>query len=163
VVPLQSSEPVQVVPSFAHGLRLFDPGWQKKGTYSVFNRLLQSERGNAPVREDSDWTDFASLYLALTGIVPAVPTDTDSVEATWKLTQKRATTPVIIKRGDGSATIAFSDIGDSRTTSWKLVFNKNGQLQKVNMDVLAPQKMQPIAIVKDPAPPPLPVHSSLNP
>jgi len=155
---------VQVVPAFAHGLRLFEPGWQKKGTYSVFNRLLESERGDEPIRDNMDWVDIASLYLALTGTVPAVPTNSDSVQATWELTIKRATTPVIIEKGGGGATLAFSDISESqRTISWKLFFDRHGRIEKAEMRALSPEKVQPIALHKDASAAALPAHSALNP
>jgi hypothetical protein len=163
VVPADNSELVQVVPAFAHGLRLFEPGWQKKGTYSVFNRLLKSEEPG-PITVNSEWIDLGSLYIALTGAAPAVPTDSDSVKASWDLTAKRATTPVISIRKDGGAIIAVSDISDpTRSTSWKLVFDKHGQIEKAEQASFAPEKVLTMETAKGSGEaPPLP-HSPLNP
>jgi hypothetical protein len=164
VVPLDSSELVQVVPAFAHGLRLFDPGWQRKGTYAVFNRLLKSERVSQPITVDSEWVEYAALFIALSGGVPSVPTDSDSVKASWDLTAKRATTPVIIVLKNGGAVISVSDVSDpAHSVSWKLVFDKHGQIQQADKESLAPGKVLMIETAKEPAAGSLPAHSSLNP
>jgi len=160
---MEPQEKVQVVPAFSRGLRLFDPGWQQKGTYSVFNRLVESERGSQPISRNFDWIEFGSLYLALAGGAPAVPTDTDSVKATWDLTVKHATTPVIVVKPDGAATIALSDLSDPTvTTSWKLVFDRHAHIEKASRQAFAPRKVVTFATQTEPADAALP-PSALNP
>jgi hypothetical protein len=164
VVPADSGERVQIVPSFTHGLRLFDPGWQKKGTYAVFNRLLKSEQGTGPITEASQWINYGSLYITLLGGAPAVPTVTDSVKATWDLSMKRATTPVIIVKRNGSAEIVFSDLSEpERTIRWTLDFDKQGQLQAAGQQTFTPEKVLTMQTAGSPAVAPLPAPSALNP
>lgn len=164
VVPADNAERVQVVPTFVHGLRLFDPGWQKKGTYSVFNRLLQSEQGAGPITQYSEWINYGALYIALAGGVPAVPIDTDSVQATWDLAEKRATTPVIVVKKNGEVEIAFSDLSDpSHTESWKLSFDKHGRIQSADREARIPEKAKIMQTTKEPAATLPRTHSPLNP
>jgi hypothetical protein len=142
IVPASPQEKVQVVPAFARGLHPYLPGWQAKGSYSVFNRLLLSERGEQPISRNSDWIDYAVLYLTLAGRTPSVPTETDSIKANWDLSRRGGTTPVILVAKSGAATIVFSDLQeDKRTASWKLAFNKQGQILKAER-----QERTPIAV-----------------
>jgi hypothetical protein len=142
VVPSSSNEKVQLVPAFARGLRPFKPGWQTKGSYAVFNRLLNSERGARPISRNSDWIDYAVLYLALIGRIPTVPTESDSIQANWNLTVKHGTTPVISVAKDGAATIAFSDLSETeRVADWKLAFDKQGQIMSAERQERYPQKV----------------------
>jgi hypothetical protein len=136
IVPEAGDQRVQVVPAFSHGLRPYLPGWQTKGTFAVFNRTLSSERGSSehgarPISRNSDWIQYAVLYLTLVGRDSAVPTETDSVKANWDLSVKRGTTPVIFLAKNGAATIAFSDLTDpGHTANWTLIFDKRGQILK---------------------------------
>lgn len=163
IIPQSDKELVQVVPAYSHGLHPFRADWQDKGTYSVFNRLLKSERAPGPITNNSAWVNYASLYVTIAGGMPAIPMETDSVIATWKLAVRRATTPVILVAKNGSATIAFSEISDqTRTINWKLDFNKHGQVEKASRTELRPQTVRVHAMAKDPDAEHLPVPSSLN-
>lgn len=143
VVPSASDEKVQVVPAFSRGLHPYLPGWQAKGSYAVFNRLLRSERGELPISQNSDWIEYAVLYLALAGRAPSVPTETDSIKANWDLSVKQGTTPVISVSKDGSATIVFTDVSDPpRSTIWKLIFDKQGQIVKAERSDRVPVKVR---------------------
>jgi hypothetical protein len=144
-VPADSGDKVQVVPAFARGLHPYLPGWQSKGSVSAFNRLMNRERGVAPISHNSDWIDYAVLYLTLAGRSPSIPTETDSVKANWDLSVKRGTTPVIVEAKDGSATMAFSDLEEGRLTiSWKLAFNRQGQILKADRQENSPVKVKRI-------------------
>lgn len=164
LIPEDTNELVQVVPAYAHGRRLFDPGWQKKGTFAVYNRLLKNEGRAHPIPTNMEWIHYAALYLALSGGDSAIPTETDSIKATWDLAARRATTPVIFVGHDGSAVIAFSDVSDEkRTISWKMYFNRNGQIEKAERQDLRFKKVLTMQTAKalEPLPPPPP--SPLNP
>jgi hypothetical protein len=163
IIPQDGNELVQVVPAYAHGLHPFRSDWQDKGTYAVFNRLLKSERGMEPLTSNSEWVNYAALYIAVAGGVPAIPTESDSVLANWKLAVRRATTPVILVAKNGKATIAFSEISDqSRSVSWKLDFNKQGQVEKASRSELRPQTVVNQQMARDHDFEPLPTPSSLN-
>lgn len=163
ILPQAGNELVQVVPTYSHGLHPFRSDWQDKGTYAVFNRLLRSERGVAPLTSNSEWVNYAALYIAVAGGVPAIPTESDSVLANWKLTVRRATTPVILVAKNGNAAIAFSDISDpSRSVSWKLEFNKQGQVEKASRSEQRPEKVVTQQLAKESVFEQLPTPSSLN-
>ena len=131
IIPALSNEKIQVIPAFSRGLRPYVPGWETKGSYAVFNRLLDSEVGQHPMATKPDWIQYAVLYLTMIGREPSVPTETDSIKANWDLSVKRGTTPVILLHKDGTATIVCTDLVEtSRTTIWKLNFDKQGQIQK---------------------------------
>ena len=148
IVPDSNDERVQVVPAFSRGLRPYLPGWQSKGTFAVFNRLLNSEDGSGErsarrISTNSDWVQYAVLYLTLVGRDSSVPTETDSVKANWDLSVKRGTTPVIILAKNGTATIAFSDLSDpARAASWQLLFDKHGQILKAERSDHSPAKVR---------------------
>jgi len=164
VVPSDTGELVQIVPAFAHGFRLFDPGWRTKGTYAVFNRLIRDEQGAHPITQGSEWIGYAALYVDLLGGVPSIPTETDSIKATWDLTVQRATTPVIIIAKNGGATIAVSDLSEkSRTIRWDLVFDRRGQLLKAAREELRPSKVRPISMAATPGAQPASAGNALNP
>ena len=163
IIPQAGDELVQVVPAYSHGLHPFRSDWQDKGTYSVFNRLLKSERGIGPLTNNSAWVNYAALYIAVAGGVPAIPVESDSVLANWNLTVRRATTPVILIAKNGNATIAFSEISDqARSVSWKLNFNKHGQVEKASRTELRPQNVVTQQLAKETDFEHLPAPSSLN-
>ena len=148
IVPASGEEKIQVVPAFTRGLRPYLPGWESKGTYSVFNRLVNSELSGAPISTESDWIQYAVLYLALIGRDPAVPTETDSVKANWDLSVKRGTTPIIMVAKNGAATISCSDVADpARTAIWKLSFNPHGQILKAERAEALPAKVHTMQTV----------------
>jgi hypothetical protein len=164
VVPEDSNQLVQVVPSFTRGLRLFDPGWQKKGTFGVFNRLMKNEGNQHPLTVNSEWINYAAIYLTLAGDDPSIPTDSDSIQANWNLAARHGTTPVITVMKDGSATIACTDVADAgRTLSWKLSFNKFGQIENAERLELRPLKVLTMQTAKDTQNPPAAASSALNP
>jgi hypothetical protein len=133
---------VQVLPTFTRGLRLFDPGWQKKGTFGVFNRLMKNEGNNHPITVNTEWISYAAIYLTLAGDDPSIPTDSDSIQANWNLAARHGTTPVVTIMKDGSATIACTDVAEGgRTLSWKLYFNKFGQIANAERLELRPLKV----------------------
>ena len=163
IVPQDRRELVQVVPAFSRGLHPFRADWQDKGTYSVYNRLLRSERAPGPITTNSAWVNYAALYIAVAGGIPAIPTVSDSISAGWKLAVRRATTPLIMIAKNGSATIAFSEISDeSRSASWKMYFNKQGQVEKATRSDLRPQQVRVMQLSKDSDLEHPPAPSSLN-
>ena len=141
IVPSAADEKVQVLPAFERGLNPYLPGWSSKGSYAVYNRLLASETGQQPLSIRTPWLQYALLYLTIAGREPAIPTQTDSIEATWNLNLKRASTPVILTKTDRSAVITISDTSAEKTSfTWALTFNKTGQMIKVEKSEYHPQK-----------------------
>ena len=148
IVPAAADEKVQVVPSFQRGLNPYLPGWSAKGSYAVYNRLLDSETGAQPVSIRAPWLQYALLYLTIAGREPAVPTQTDSIEATWNLTLRSASTPVILEKINGSAVITLSDTSaEKRSITWMLTFNKSGQMIKVDKTEYGPKKSKTFATI----------------
>ena len=163
IVPQARNELVQVVPAYSRGLHPFRADWQDKGTYSVFNRLLKSERAPGPLISNSAWVNYAALYIAVAGGIPSIPTTSDSISAGWNLAVRRATTPVIVLMKNGTASIVFSEISDeARSVSWKLNFNKHGQVEKATRSDLRPQKIVIGQLADEKAVEHLPHPSSLN-
>ena len=164
IIPQAENELVQVVPAYSHGLHPFRSDWQDKGTYAVFNRLLRSEREPGAISTNSAWVNYGALYIAIAGGVPAIPTESDSVSAGWNLAVRRATTPVIMIAKNGTASIAFSELSDpSRSGSWKLNFNKHGEVEKASRSDFRPQSVKVQQLTRDAALEHLPATSSLNP
>jgi hypothetical protein len=164
VLPEDSNHLVQVLPTFTRGLRLFDPGWQKKGTFGVFNRLMKNEGNNHPITVNTEWISYAAIYLTLAGDDPSIPTDSDSIQANWNLAARHGTTPVVTIMKDGSATIACTDVAEGgRTLSWKLYFNKFGQIANAERLELRPLKVLTMQTANETQTLQVPAPSALNP
>lgn len=164
IIPQASNELVQVVPAYSHGLHPFRSDWQDKGTYAVFNRLLRSEREPGPISTNSAWVNYGALYIAVAGGVPSIPTESDGVSAGWSLAVRRATTPVIMIAKNGNASIAFSELSNSsRSGSWRLNFNKHGEVEKALRSEFRPQSVSVQQLARGDKLEHLPPSSSLNP
>ncbi len=144
IVPAAVDEKVQVVPSFQKGINPYMPGWNSRGSFAVYNRLLASELGGRqPVTIRTPWLQYALLYLTIAGREPLVPTQTDSIQANWNLTMKSASTPVIFEAINGDALITVSDTSsEKKSITWTLTFDKTGRMVKVEKTQAAPQKIR---------------------
>ncbi len=152
VVP-HGTDKVEVVANFAHGLLPFRPAAEREGSYGVFNRMVQADRGERAVSPNAHWLNLAMCYAALTGMPPQVAALQDEVAASEALAKRRGSTPIIRVGNHGAAEVAFSDVRlTDRTGNWTLSFDRNGQLKHVDRTEARPLKVQRSLIAGLPAP-----------
>jgi len=140
VVPANAQQKVQVVTDYAHGLLPFRTPWEKTAAYEAFNHMTAEDRGEKAMGPDSHWLNLGMCFAALTGQVPLVAMQNDSVEATEALTKRNGSTPIIRIATSREAEVDFSDISGPQTVNWRLTFDPGGRLVKAQRDVVGPLK-----------------------
>ncbi len=146
VVP-HSAGKVEVVSNFAHGLRPFRAAAEREGSYGVFNRMVEADRGGGSITPNAHWLDLAMCYAALTGMPATVAATQDDVGASEALAKRHGSTPIIRVGDHGAADVAFSDVRvPERTENWTLSFDRNGRLKHVDRSDARPLKVQQIQV-----------------
>ncbi len=146
IVPHGSSkatDSVQIVTDFSHGLFPFEPAWKRDGSFGIFNRVVVADRGEKPVMPNSHWLNLGMCFVALTGAVPQVAVPVDNVAASEALAKRKGITPIIRVGDHGAAEVAFSDVSANHlTANWKLSFDRDGKLKKVDRNEDGPLKVR---------------------
>ncbi len=156
VVPHDTGN-VDLVADVSHGLLPYHPVWKSGNAYSVFNRMVQADRGEGALKSDAHWLNLAMCYVALAGgTIPQVANPLDDVAASEALTKRDGVTPIIRIGDHGAADVAFSDVQQpKRTANWMLSFNRDGLLKKADLSENKPIRVRDVPM-STPLPPIVP-------
>lgn len=156
VVPHDAGD-VELVTDVSHGLLPYRPAWKSGNAYSVFNRMVEADRGERALRSNSHWLNLAMCYVALAGgTVPQVANPLDDVAASEALVKRDGSTPIIRIGDHGAADVAFSDVQQpKRTANWSLSFDREGRLKKADLSEDKPIRVRDVPM-SAPLPPIVP-------
>jgi hypothetical protein len=125
----RNSARVRIVSTYAHGLLPFDASWNRPGTFEVFNRMLEEERGTTPLSHARNWLMIAVCYAELSGYPVQVLNYKPLPEQSLDLLRLDANQPQMMIESDQSADVTFSDVSrPTITTNWSLHFNRHGEI-----------------------------------
>ncbi|HVJ07034.1 MAG TPA: hypothetical protein VM554_01485 [Acidisarcina sp.] len=125
----RASGNVRISPIVRAGNSPFHSSYKNPNTFSIFNQLLAREglRIEDPSLQDrGQWVRLALCYAELSGDHPTtLLTDTLYGEAF----ERNVNVPIERAEKDGSLTLEFSDVNDSKSTiQWNLNFDPHGKL-----------------------------------
>lgn len=120
---------VEIVSTFAHGMKPFTAAWSKPSTFRLFNRMLRRERGARSLATAPNWLVIGMCYAELSGYPVQVLTSEPEPDPTLNLERLHGKLPQMEVAADHSAEISFSDVSQpSVTAGWLLRFDRSGRI-----------------------------------
>ena len=124
---------VEIVSTYAHGLKPFTAAWSKPATFGLFNRMLQRERGPVPLGAAPNWLVIGLCYAEISGYPVQALTSIPQPGPTMDMERLKAALPQMQIAPDKSALVSFDDVSQpAMTTAWSLGFNKRGEIVSVD-------------------------------
>jgi len=120
---------VEIVSTFAHGMKPFTAAWSKPSTFDIFNRMLHRERGSRSLATAPNWLVIGMCYAELSGQPVQALTSKPEPDPTLDLQRLQGRLPRMQVGPDRSTEISFSDVSQPAVTAgWLLRFDPRGRI-----------------------------------